>query len=242
MLTVNCERLDIQPGMRLLDLGCGNGRHSFEAFRRGAQVTAADLDEAGLRRTAEMVAAMDLAGEREHTSGFEAVIADARQLPFDDEAFDRVIVSEVLEHIHDDRAALGEVARVVRPGGRVAFTVPRWWPEQICWALSDDYHAKPGSHVRIYRESDLRARIRAAGLEITGKGYAHSLHAPYWWLKCAVGVDREPFAVRAYHWCLVWDLVHRPAWLRRAEQAVDPILGKSLVLYAKKPSGEAAAA
>ena len=65
--------------------------------------------------------------------------------------------------------------------------------------------------------------------------HAHSLHAPFWWLKCAVGVEKDNAAVRAYHRLLVWDLMHRPRLTRTAEKLMDPVFGKSFVLYAAKP-------
>jgi hypothetical protein len=82
-----------------------------------------------------------------------------------------------------------ELARVLAPGGLLAVTVPRWGPELVCWALSSAYHEVEGGHVRIYRGSELRRRLAAQGLEPVGAHHAHGLHAPYWWLKCAVGVD-----------------------------------------------------
>ena len=77
--------------------------------------------------------------------------------PFADGTFDRVIASEVLEHIPDDVAAMRELARVLKPGGTMAVTVPRCVPEAVNWALSDEYHDTPGGHVRIYRRSTLSA-------------------------------------------------------------------------------------
>ena len=121
-----------------------------------------------------------------------AVTGDALALPFADASFDRLIAAEVLEHVPDDRAAIAELARVLRPGGRLAVTVPRWFPERVCWALSSDYHAPavPDGHVRIYRRRVLAARLEAAGLRVDGASYAHALHSPYWWLRCLVGLDR----------------------------------------------------
>ena len=65
---------------------------------------------------------------------------------------------------------------------------------RVCWALSDEYHANEGGHVRIYRGAELRDRLATAGLRPAGRHHAHALHAPYWWLKCAVGVRRDTAA------------------------------------------------
>ena len=236
MLTVDYDRLDVQPGMTVLDLGCGEGRHAFEAYRRGAHVVAVDHGTDEVATTRQWLDAIAAAGEAPAGARAEVVRGDLRALPVPDGSVDRVIAAEVLEHIPDDATALAEIARVLAPGGRVAVTVPRYGPERICWALSDAYHANEGGHVRIYRGSDLRARLARAGLQPAGQHHAHALHAPYWWLKCAVGVERDAAVVRAYHRLLVWDLTGRP-WVTRAlERVLDPVLGKSLVVYADKPA------
>lgn len=63
-----------------------------------------------------------------------------------------------------------------------------------------------------------------------------ALHSPYWWLKCAVGPtnDQNPL-VKAYHQLLVWDITKAPRTTRWTEKLLNPVLGKSLVVYATKP-------
>lgn len=230
MLTVRYQRLGVVPGDRLLDLGAGGGRHAFEAMRRGAVVTAIDADAAEVSDAAAMMVALDVGG-----SG-TATVGDARSLPFPNGSFDRVIAAEVLEHIADDRSAMAELTRVLRPGGTMAVTVPRWYPELVCWVLSDDYHLIPGGHVRIYRKSTLLQRLSATGLALYAAHHAHALHSPYWWLKCAVGVtDDEHPLVRAYHRMLVWDITARRPLTRVPEGVLNPLLGKSTVVYLRKP-------
>jgi len=238
-LTVDFTRLGLVAGDRMLDLGCGGGRHAFEAHRRGAHVVALDRSATETSGVAGLLGAMREAGEAPTIALGTAVGGDASTLPFPDGTFDRVVAAEVLEHLDDDTTAMAELARVLRPGGTLAVTVPRWFPERVCWALADDYHAPavPGGHVRIYRAAQLARRLEATGLKATGSHHAHALHVPYWWLRCLVGVARhDALAVRMYHRFLVWDITSRPRPVRLLERALNPVAGKSLVLYLEKPS------
>jgi len=239
MLTVDFDRLGLRPGDRVIDMGCGAGRHAFEMYRRGADVIAFDQDADELAAVLELFGAMKEAGEVPEGAEADIKEGDALALPFADEEFDRVVASEVLEHIPADIQAIDELVRVLRPGGTMAITVPRWFPELVCWKLSDDYHNAPGGHIRIYSDKELIGKGVNAGLVFEGKDHAHGLHTPYWWLKCAVGVENaDNPLVKAYHQVLVWDIMKTPRYsaaTRLVERALNPVLGKSLVLYFRKP-------
>jgi len=245
VLTVDFDRLGLRPGDPVLDLGCGAGRHAFEAARLATGVVALDRRPVELESVATMFQAMRLSGDVDTSGLASVVVGDAGCLPFPSGTFAAVIAAEVLEHLPADRAALGELVRVLRPGGTLAVTVPRWWPERICWALTADYHAPSvvDGHVRIYGRRGLQQRLAEAGVRPTGHHYAHGLHSPYWWLKCAVGLDRADHpAVALYHRFLVWDIVTPQRWVRRLERWLNPIMGKSLVVYATKLGGRPFAA
>jgi len=233
---VDFDRLGIGDGTKVIDVGCGAGRHSFEAYRRGADVVAFDQDATELSNVDTMFRAMAAAGDVPPSAHAETVVGDALALPYPDRTFDCVIASEILEHVPADNKVIDELIRVLKVGGRLAVTVPRWLPERLCWLLSDDYHSNEGGHIRIYRANRLRAKIAGRGMTFTHTHHSHALHAPFWWLKCLVGVDNsEHPAVVAYHKMLVWDMMQRPRMTRLAESTLNPLIGKSVALYFEKP-------
>lgn len=239
MLTIRFDRLPITNETLFLDAGAGFGRHAYEAARRGATVVALDYGHDEVTGTRNTFAAMAMAGEIDSARFGGAIRGDATRLPFADESFDCVVTSEVLEHIHDDVAALSELVRVLKPGGTFAATVPSWLPEKINWMLSEEYHAPfvVGGHVRIYTADELRAKISEQGLRISSQHRSHGLHSPYWWLRCAVGPanDSHPL-VKPYKKLLEWDIMRAPVVTRALDAALSPMIGKSYVVYADKPA------
>jgi SAM-dependent methyltransferase len=235
MLTIDFDRLGIGPSTKVIDVGCGAGRHAFEAYRRGADVTAFDRDASELRSVETILRAMAETGEAPAAASAKAVLGDALSLPYADATFDCVIASEILEHVPEDDAAIAELIRVLKVGGTLAVSVPRWLPERVCWLLSEEYHSNEGGHVRIYRASKLGDKISGSGMELTHTHHAHALHSPFWWLKCVVGVSNPDHpAVTAYHKLLVWDLMQRPRITRAAESLLNPLVGKSVAMYFTK--------
>ena len=156
------------PGDRVLDMGCGAGRHAFEMYRRGADVIAFDMDADELAGVLDLFGAMKEAGEVPEGAEADIKQGDALALPFADGEFDRVVAAEVLEHIHADIQAIEELVRVLRPGGTLAVSVPRWLPEIINWKLSDDYHNAEGGHIRIYTDHELIDKVTKAAFTTAG--------------------------------------------------------------------------
>ncbi|HAN36803.1 MAG: class I SAM-dependent methyltransferase [Actinobacteria bacterium] len=237
MLTIRFDRLGLQAGDLVLDAGAGFGRHAFEIARRGANIVALDYMADEVVSTRATFGGMIAAGEIPEERYVGALQGDATRLPFASNSFDRVITSEVLEHIQDDVAALAELVRVLKPGGTFAATVPTWYPEKINWLLSDEYHAPKsvGGHVRIYSATELKAKLRTAGLNVLGSHRAHALHSPYWWLKCAVGPrDNDHALVTKYREVLEWEITKQPRSMAVLERGLAPVMGKSYIVYGEK--------
>ena len=232
MITVDFKRLLIRPGYKILDIGCGSGRHTAAAYELDRAISiGADRSHSDLLEAAERLAFHDRLGA--HGGGSWALSsADICNLPFKTAAFDLVICSEVLEHIPADDDAMAEIIRVLKPGHDLVVSVPRFFPEKICWLLSDEYFNANQGHVRIYKKGPLVAKLEKQGVFHRATHFAHSLHAPYWWLKCMVGPTREDSrSVNLYNRFLTWDIMEKPALTRWLDRLLNPVLGKSLVLY-----------
>lgn len=235
MLTVDFSRIDLPAGAWVLDAGCGSGRHLSEAFRRR------DVHVVGIDRSQKDAGTANrtldcMIHEAEDGGGMKLVsVSDITKLPFKDGAFDVVICSEVLEHIPDHRTAISELIRVLKPGKSLVVSVPRYLPERICWALSWDYHNEEGGHIRIFRKKELVDLLENAGTTCVGSGWKHSLHSPYWWIKCMVGhKNNDHPMVKLYHRFLVWDIMKKPLLTRVLDKTLNPLISKSIVLYLKK--------
>ncbi|MCL4448944.1 MAG: class I SAM-dependent methyltransferase [Actinobacteria bacterium] len=236
MISVDYNLLRLTQDDLLLDLGCGQGRHAFGALKQGAKVVALDISLEELGKVRAMVSMMVQAGQVA-PSGSYMVCADATALPFKNGSFEKIIASEVLEHVTNDSDAMLELNKSLKPKGVLAVTVPRFGPELINWALSDSYHSRPGGHVRIYRRSILYRRLKKVQFSPFASHYAHGLHSPYWWLRCLVGVDNDNHPlVRIYHRLLVLDITSSPKITQMAEKILNPFIGKSLVVYLEKTS------
>jgi SAM-dependent methyltransferase len=154
------EFLAAEPGPVVLDAGAGSGTFTNLLSARGFDVTSTDVTEEALE-----VLRTRVSGPVER--------ADVTSLPFAAASFDGVILGEVLEHVVDDDDALSETARVLRPGGILAVSVPRnpaWFSQSDRWA----------GHVRRYAREELLGRVERAGLAIvTCRAWGFPISALY---------------------------------------------------------------
>jgi O-methyltransferase StaMB len=111
------EHLRLGKGDRVLDVGCGVGQPAMRiAERTGAHVTGVSISQGQIDRATALAAKAGLSGQVEFTHG------DAMKLPFPDNSFDAAIAIESIFHMPDREQVLGEIQRVLRPGGRLTLT------------------------------------------------------------------------------------------------------------------------
>jgi ubiquinone/menaquinone biosynthesis C-methylase UbiE len=234
VLTVNFGLFQINNGDRFLDVGCGEGRHSFEACRLNhCMVCALDMDDLSLRKTHYVLHYMDT--QRVSKGRWNVMRADALSLPFKDASFDKIICSEVLEHVADDERGIRELVRVLKQGGALAVTVPTYLTEAVYWALDEDYYNHPGGHVRKFKAQELMAALRRNNLAVYAIRYEHAFHSIYWLLRCIFGLKNEKALIPAlYHKFLEMQIVTRSRFAQRMERLLNFFFPKSIVIYTRK--------
>ena len=237
MNTIRYKNLNLGDDQFLLDMGCGEGRHSIGGFiESSANVIGLDLCLEDVQTAKTRLNDFDV-GDLSTSCNFG--VANINDIPFKESSLDAVICSEVLEHVDSPEQSVKELIRVLKPGGIMALSVPRYLPELICWKLSKEYSQMPGGHIRIFRHNELKKLGKDFGLEYLSFHWAHGLHSPYWWLQCLLwNTKDQSLIIKQYHKLLVWDLMQRPIFTRILEMILQPLIGKSLVMYFKKPLDE----
>ena len=234
MLTIDYDLIGIKDGEQVLDVGCGEGRHSWEACKRNdCLVCALDIEEVNLKKAHYALYLMEQQGE---TRGKWLIVnGNITSLPFKNASFDKVICSEVLEHVPDDIQGIRELVRVLKDNGTLAVSVPSYLTETICWKLCRDYHDRPGGHTRIYKASELISKLQQNNLNIFAVRHKHALHSFYWISRCLFGVNNEKALIPSlYHKFLVWDIYKNSKPVRLLDSFINKFFSKSLVLYARK--------
>lgn len=164
------EFLDPEPGDHILDCGCGMG------FYLRALATLCKGAFCGIDGDAQ---ALGFARQALDGLGAGLLRGDVLHLPYRDGAFDKVLLSEVLEHLPDDRQGLAEMRRVLRPGGTLALTVPQkeypFWYDPIS-RVAEDVFGRPirhgpfagiwANHERLYTPAEVTALVQEAGFEV----------------------------------------------------------------------------
>lgn len=180
------ENLDLRGNEKVLEIGCGRGFYvrTLKSVWPKLEVTGIDLNPEYLDKAREFMGDLRV----------ELRVADATKLPFKDKTFDRIIASEILEHIEDDEKAISEMYRVLKPGGIIMITVPNknypfcwdpvnWILERVfkkhlpsnIWWISGIWAA----HVRLYNEREIREKMGKAGFKIEKIWYSTHYCLPF---------------------------------------------------------------
>lgn len=129
--------LRVQPGMKVLDVGCGRGEIILHCARKGIHAVGVDYSEAALRLVQQAISRASRP-DQETWQHLDLSLSNAKQLPFPDSTFDRAVMSDLVEHLYPNEleTALKEVHRVLIPGGNLLIhTMPNLWYYRIGYPL-----------------------------------------------------------------------------------------------------------
>lgn len=173
------------PGIRVLDIGCGNGYTAGMLLNEGCDVTGVDLSEEGI----------DLARKTYPTGRFELMSADEHLLRnLDCEPFDLVVSTEVVEHLYAPRSFLRGAFSALKRSGKFICTTPyHGYLKNLAISLAGkwDSHANPlwdGGHIKLWSRKTLGLALREAGfhnLSFRGAG-----RLPFFWMTMVMSAEK----------------------------------------------------
>jgi SAM-dependent methyltransferase len=171
----------------------------------------------------------------------EVVDGTAEKLPFPDASVRAAVITEVLEHVDDPDASVGELARVIAPGGSLCVAVPSAHTERIYWKLHPDYPANT-THLRIWDRDDLGRLLERKGFEITRWEGRNFRPAVSWVFHAALRSKSDHTgAIHEHLWvdkllALVWVGLAALRVFDRVERWGNRVLPKSWYVYARRRS------
>ncbi|MBM7124603.1 methyltransferase domain-containing protein [Dyella flava] len=222
--------IPVGPGDTVVDVGFGGGGSSLFCARRGARVIAIDHDPPAVAAMASKLAELAPHSHR-------ALVADAHQLPLEDNSATCVICTEVLEHVDDPKRVMQELVRVGNPGARYLLSVPGFQSEVLQLQIAPPIYFQKPNHIRIFTQQQFVELVTASGLFVEAQtqfGFYHSIWQALFWA-CDVDITR-PDHPALLHWSESWraildDTRSGPSLKKK----LDSVLPSSQVVVARKP-------
>lgn len=223
--------MDAPDGAVVLDIGCGEHPHSAFFMDRPVTIVLADIDPEVLDR------AQAAAKARGTVAQLQILQTDTDPLPLPDASVDRIICTEVLEHVTDPQQFLGELVRVARPGARILLAVPDHRCEQLQKSFAAPEHFLPPNHIRVFEPGELVGLAESYGLEVTHQqfdGFFHTIWWLFFWISAQPDL-KPPWAPLLESWSQTWDILLDSDRGLALKRELDQVLPKSEIIVAVKP-------
>lgn len=219
----------INPNDTILDVGCGTG-----AFLRFSAPFA--CHSIGVDISAFCVQATEQSLKEAGIQSFQVIESDGNPLPLQSDLADKIVCTEMFEHVDDPRIAMQELVRVGKPGALYMLSVPGMLSEQILKDLAPAACFQKPNHIRIFSTDDFHELVEQSGLiiekhEFVGFYWA-VWHAMLW--KCGADYDTGTHPVLE-QWGRTWETLMALPEANACIDALDRALHKSQIIIAKKP-------
>jgi 2-polyprenyl-3-methyl-5-hydroxy-6-metoxy-1,4-benzoquinol methylase len=217
----------------VLDVGCGDGGIATFCADRRAHIILADIDKAKVEQAANRMA-------NTAARAVDVYVTDGDPLPLSDGTADRIICTEVLEHVDEPSAFMKELVRVGKPDALYLLAVPDPVSENMQKHLGPPaYFAKP-NHIRIFEREAFADLVKSAGLTVE-KRYYYGFFWSIWWLlvwQCGLkdmGSPRHPILD---NWTRTWAAILESKDGLRIKRVFDRFMPKSQAIIARKPTNK----
>ena len=219
----------IQSQDQVVDVGCGEGGFISFCAQRGAEVTFVDIDS-------DKISDIEQRLQNSPARGVHGLVSDANPLPLPDNHFDKVICTEVMEHVDDPTSFISELARVGKPGAQYLLSVPDITSETVQQLVAPQLYFEKPHHIRIFSREEFTALVEDAGLIVeqqTSYGFFWSMFWAFFWT-CDQDLS-DPWHPLLQQWGQTWQTLLSMRDGPRIKQALDQALPKSQVIIARKP-------
>lgn len=219
----------ICSGERVIDVGCGEGAFAQFCAKQGADLTFVDIDPAMVAQTERLL--QDTAASR-----LQGIVSDASPLPLTDAQFDKVVCTEVIEHVDHPAAFLQELVRVGKPGALYLLSVPDPTSEAVQKAVAPPLYFEKPYHIHQFSRETFDQLVTEAGLVIIDKrfsGFYWSIFWSFFW-SCEQDLSAPQHPLLA-SWTNTWGLMLQTKDGARIKQALDQVMPKSQIVIARKP-------
>lgn len=224
------EGFPIRGEDHVLDVGCGDGTYIDFCARLGAEVTFIDVDAETVRRVESRL-------QNSPARAVHHFVSDANPLPLADACMDKIISTEVIEHVDDPSQFLRELVRVGKPGALYLLAVPDAVSEGVQKALAPPVYFQKPNHINVFTRDHFEQLVLDAGL-IIEKRTCYGFYWSVWWsffwtCEQDLSVIDHPLVTQ---WAQTWETLLKTRDGLRIKQALDAVMPKSQVIIARKPA------
>jgi len=218
----------ILPSDTVIDVGCGNGEHAAFYAPFAARMILVDMDP-------KKVAATEQRLRSRGATNWRTILSDSNPLPIDAATADKIVCTEVLEHVPDPAQFMRELVRIGKPGALYLISVPDPLSEQVSKRVAPPECFREPNHIRVIGRDEFERMLTDAGLQVQ----KHAFYGFYWAIwhalvwKCNIDFDhgRHP---ALDHWTRAWNAVLDLPEGQQCKDALDDAMPKSQIIIARK--------
>ncbi|GAB5450749.1 MAG: class I SAM-dependent methyltransferase [Halioglobus sp.] len=226
----------IKPGMKVVDVGCGDGGYITFCARMGADVTFVDLNGAKVEALQEKL-------EKENNGGeIRGFVSDCNPIPIPDGHADVVMSTEVLEHVQNPEDFIKEIVRVGGPEATYVLTVPDSRGENLIRDIAHPAYFSEPNHIQIFSSEEFEELARDAGLEVIRHEYLAGFWAVFYLLKWATSLPGESLIENVQPqttlWTQTWEEVLKHPSGNKVRAALNNALPRCQMIVARRQSAD----